>query len=209
VTAQAVSLRKKIEAPKRFYSLAIHELDLSSLPSRLRRGLPSLTMADPLSIGASIVAFIGLADKVIRACTYCIETIKDAPKDIQMILGEVTSLRAVVDSLSAAELHDTTVKLIPSLFEKMGPVEACRSCLSALEGLLPTVAYQASSNRRYTINMMELAWPLKESKARKLLAEISLHKSTLLLAISGDIMLVAASQFRPSPFWATPNTTFC
>ncbi|KAK4207821.1 hypothetical protein QBC37DRAFT_454389, partial [Rhypophila decipiens] len=37
------------------------------------------------------------------------------------------------------------------------------------------------------ISAAQLAWPFKQSRARKLLAELSHHKATLLLAISGDI----------------------
>jgi hypothetical protein len=72
-------------------------------------------MADPLSIGAGIIAFIQLADSVIRACKECIEAIKDAPKDMQMIIGEVTSLKAILESFSAVDLHVNTIKLVPGL----------------------------------------------------------------------------------------------
>jgi hypothetical protein len=142
-------------------------------------------MADPLSIGAGTIAFIQLADSVIRACKECIEAIKDAPKDMQMIIGEVTSLKAILESFSAVDLHVNTIKLVPGLFEATGPVEACQRCLSTLRLLLPSDLPEASLTR---ITFAELAWPMKQSKARKLLAEISGHKATLLLAITGDMM---------------------
>jgi len=142
---------------------------------------------DPLSLGASIIAFVEIAERVIRACEYCIRTVQDAPKDMMMILGETTSLKAIIDSLSAANQPPNISHALPALFRKNGPVEMCRSCLSALENLLPTEppSYSAGNRR---ITFAQLAWPLKESKARKLLAEISHHKSTLLLAITGDMM---------------------
>jgi hypothetical protein len=146
-------------------------------------------MADPLSIGAGVIAFIQLADSVIRACKECIEAIKDAPKDMQMIIGEVTSLKAIIESFSAADVHANTIRLVPSLFEASGPVEACKCCLSALRGLLPPDIPGPSKGKLRRITVRELAWPFgTQSKARKLLAEISLHKSTLLLAITGDMM---------------------
>ncbi|OIW32698.1 hypothetical protein CONLIGDRAFT_642393 [Coniochaeta ligniaria NRRL 30616] len=145
-------------------------------------------MADPVSIAASIVAFVEIADRVIRACKHCIDAVKDAPRDMQIILGEVTSLRAIIDSLSVAELHVNTLKLVPGLLDRTGPVEACHRCLVSLEALLPPTPSQHSHSGRRRITFAELAWPLKESKARKLLAEISLHKSTLLLAITGDMI---------------------
>lgn len=143
---------------------------------------------DPVSLSASIIAFIQIADSVIGICKHCIDSIKDAPKDMQMILGEATSLRAIIESFNAADLHANTLKLVPSLFESAGPIEACRRCLFALERLLPQQTLESQQTRRSRITFAELAWPLKESKARKLLAEISQHKATLLLIISGDMM---------------------
>jgi hypothetical protein len=145
-------------------------------------------MTDPLSIGASVVAFIQLADSVIRLCNDYVQAIKDAPKDMQMIIGEVTSLKAILESFRAVDLHVNTVTLIPSLFETMGPVEACRRCLLTLQSLLPRENPEDSKGKPRKITLADLAWPLKQSKARKLLAEISGHKSTLLLAITGDMM---------------------
>jgi hypothetical protein len=142
-------------------------------------------MADPLSIGASVVAFIQLADSVIRLCNDYVQAIKDAPKDMQIIIGEVTSLKAILESFGAVDLHVNTITLIPCLFETMGPVEACRRCLLTLQSLLPRENPEDSKGKQRKI---DISWPFKQSKARKLLAEISGHKSTLLLAITGDMM---------------------
>lgn len=145
-------------------------------------------MADPLSVGASIIAFVQIADRLIGMCKYWVETIKDAPKEMQMILGEATSLKAIMESLKVAKLHPSTATYVPSLFKASGPVEACRRCLIGLENLLPSEAKLLSlHDRRRGIGFAELAWPLKESRARKFLAEISYHKATLLLAITGDM----------------------
>lgn len=134
-------------------------------------------MADPLSVGASLLAFIGLADRIIRLSKYCIDGVQDAPSDFRIIHGEVSSLRAIVDDLTENDQL--------SLFAKGGALEACHRCLSDLEGLLPA---DTSQGRRRRLTIAELAWPLKQSSARKFLAELSQHKATLLLIISGDIM---------------------
>ncbi|KAB5576232.1 hypothetical protein GE09DRAFT_1185021 [Coniochaeta sp. 2T2.1] len=144
-------------------------------------------MADPVSLAASIVAFIEITDRVIRTCKHCIDAVKDAPHDVQMILGEVMSLRTIMNSFNPSDELDNTTQLDPRLLDKAGPIEACRRCLVSLEALLPPYPSQGAQIGRRRITFAELAWPLKESKARKLLAEVSLHKSTLLLAITGDI----------------------
>ncbi|KAF5709363.1 ankyrin repeat [Fusarium mundagurra] len=140
-------------------------------------------MADPLSIGASVLAFIGLADRIIRTCKNYIEAIEDAPKDIQMILGEATSLRAIIDSIG----ESSATSLVPNLHEQNGPIKSCHSCLASLEALLPPTTGQSETGKRHKITLADLSWPLKQSKVRKLLAEISHHKATLLLAMSGDM----------------------
>ncbi|KAF5600091.1 ankyrin repeat [Fusarium pseudoanthophilum] len=140
-------------------------------------------MADPLSIGASVLAFIGLADRIIRTCKHYIEAIEDAPKDIQMILGEATSLKAIIDSIG----ESSATSLVPNLHEQNGPIKSCYSCLASLEALLPPTMGQSQTGKRRKLTLVDLAWPLKQSKVRKLLAEISHHKATLLLAMSGDM----------------------
>jgi hypothetical protein len=137
---------------------------------------------DPVSAGASIIAFVQIANTVISACKFCIDTIKDAPKDMHMIFGEVTSLKATMESLDVADMHATATS-----------IEACHRCLSELSGLLPRDYDASTKGKNRKITMMELAWPLKQSKARRLLSEISHHKSTLLLAISGDMVSVFSS----------------
>ncbi|KAI5459109.1 vegetative incompatibility protein het-e-1 [Mariannaea sp. PMI_226] len=140
---------------------------------------------DPISLTASLIAFLQITDSVIKACKHCIDTIKDAPKDMEMILGEVMSLRAIIHGLSNTNLPSST----PSLFAQSGPVEACRRCLCALEGLVtPDDKNQKASQSKFRLKLADLSWPLKEPKARKLIAEMSQHKSTLLLAMTGDII---------------------
>lgn len=143
---------------------------------------------DPVSVVNGVIAFIQIADRVIRACNHCIDAVKDAPKDMQMILGETISLRAIIDSLNSVDLHVNTMNLVPSLFAPLGPVEACRRCLSQLEGLIPQEQPQRASQGKRIMTLAELAWPLKQSKARRVMEEISQHKATLLLAMTGDMM---------------------
>lgn len=141
-------------------------------------------MADPLSIAASALAFVGLAEQVIRISKQCIDAIKDAPSDMQMILGEVSSVKAVVEGCKDAGDLDG---LVARLFAPTGPVEACMRCLAELQALLPPDQGPSTMWKKRRITLLELAWPLKQSKARKLLAEISHYKASLLLAISGDM----------------------
>ena len=147
---------------------------------------------DPISLAASLVAFVQIADRIIVACKHCIDTIRDAPRDMMIIVGEITSLKTILDSFATDELRAKTANLAPLLFGPSGPVEACRRCLSSLEKLLPSVQHDPQrGSTRLRITLVELAWPLKESRAKKLLAEIAQHKATLLLAMTGSLVQVS------------------
>ncbi|KAF5622406.1 heterokaryon incompatibility protein het-E-1 [Fusarium sp. NRRL 25303] len=111
-------------------------------------------MADPLSIEASVLAFIGLADRIIRTCKYCIEAVEDAPKDIQMVLGEATSLRAIIDSIS----ESSATSLVPNLHEQNGPIKSCHSCLASLEALLPDTIGQYKTGKRQSEARETIRW---------------------------------------------------
>ncbi|KAK4159498.1 hypothetical protein QBC43DRAFT_326990 [Cladorrhinum sp. PSN259] len=130
---------------------------------------------------ASIVAFIQLTDGVIRICSHIIGTAKDAPRDMVMISGEVTSLRAILSCFAQTELHPMTRQALSTLFAPCGPIQHCYQSIVELERLLPRNPEDPGAINRLT-------WALKEGKIRKLLADVSLHKSTLLLALTGDMM---------------------
>ncbi|KAK4214916.1 hypothetical protein QBC37DRAFT_420170 [Rhypophila decipiens] len=137
-------------------------------------------------VAASIIAFIQLTDTVIRVCSHFIGNAKDAPRDMVIIASEVTSLRAILSCFHQDELHPRTAEALPTLFAPSGPIQACYKAISALERLLPKVPDDAT--RKTSFNLSDLSWALKDSQVRKLLAEITLHKSTLLLALTGDLM---------------------
>ncbi|KAK4222372.1 hypothetical protein QBC38DRAFT_490069 [Podospora fimiseda] len=132
---------------------------------------------------ASIIAFIQLTDTVIRVCSHVIGTAKDAPRDMIMISGEVTSLRAILTCFTDSDepLHPNTEQALPTLFSATGPIQGCYQSIVELENLLPKNPSDASAFKRLT-------WALKEGQIKKLLAQISLHKSTLLLALTGDMV---------------------
>ena len=138
-------------------------------------------MADPLSITGLVLALVDVATKIIN----CVGTIKDAPDDIKLLLCEVTSFKIILESIPTESCW--------SLLKGKGPVlEACDRCLSALIELIPEQFLKASDGGGSKINKRHLAvtrlsWLLKESKAKKTLAELAQHKSTLLLVLSSDM----------------------
>ncbi|KAK3390350.1 vegetative incompatibility protein het-e-1 [Podospora didyma] len=115
---------------------------------------------------ASIVAFLQLADSVIRVCSHIISASKDAPRDMIIISSEAK-----------------TAEALPNVFAAAGPIQACYGSIVALERLLPKIPNDPT--KKSSFRMADLAWALKESQV---LSEISFHKSTPLLALTGDVM---------------------
>ena len=54
---------------------------------------------DGLSITASVVAFVQLADRIITLCKFYIESVKGASHSLRLILIEISSLRCTMESL--------------------------------------------------------------------------------------------------------------
>ncbi|KAK0618870.1 hypothetical protein B0T14DRAFT_430357 [Immersiella caudata] len=165
---------------------------------------------DPFSTAAGIIAVIQIADRVIELCKYYIETARDAPSDIQHIFVETSSIKAVLDSLhflhATSRQHeaahgtlptqtpDPTTHALNHLYGDRGPVEACRRILTDMSYLFPQGSPNAAepnippntSKAKAKAILTALAWPLKEGKAKKLLAELVQHKTTVNLALTVD-----------------------
>ena len=145
---------------------------------------------DGLSVAASVVAFVQLADSVIRLCKFYIESAKDAPHSLRLILIEISSLRCALKSLDY--LLNVDPESLPTavldLWRPGGTAEACKESLAQLQRLLPAAPADkpANGNKRRKITQA-LAWPLKEEKARKLLQEVSQHKDNINLALTIDL----------------------
>ncbi|OIW22523.1 hypothetical protein CONLIGDRAFT_606829 [Coniochaeta ligniaria NRRL 30616] len=149
---------------------------------------------DPLSIAASILAVVQIADRVISLCRFYLELSRDAPSDLRVILIETSALKTILDNIQflASNGHGPTT--LSTLTGKDGPIEGCHKALDQLSGLFSSeYAHDASSNRskrrKVKATLTTLAWPFKGSRARKLLAEVVQHKTTLNLALTADISL--------------------
>ncbi|KAH7009774.1 hypothetical protein EDB80DRAFT_610302, partial [Ilyonectria destructans] len=147
---------------------------------------------DPLSIAASIFAVVQIADRVISLCKFYLELSRDAPSDLRVILIEASALRTILDNIQflASSGHGPTT--LNTLTGNDGPIEGCRRTLDQLNGLFSSdYLHQTSGNRsrrrKVKATLTTLAWPFKESSARKLLVEVVQHKTTLNLALTVDM----------------------
>jgi hypothetical protein len=147
---------------------------------------------DPVSIGASIIAFIQVADRVIELSKYYLEAARDAPSDLRAILIETSTLRTILGNLQflASCGHCPTALHIPAGEE--GPVEGCLRAIKEVEALFPSgystpKGSKSRSKRRKVQNVLAvLAWPFKEERARKLLERLTQYKTTINFALSTE-----------------------
>lgn len=146
-------------------------------------------MAEALAVGAGVIAFMQLADKVIDLAKYYIEAIHDCPRDIRVILVEVSSLKVVLDNLDFLLKNDAgpELRMLAHLTGEKGPIIECHQALAQLERLLPTDIKAAGGKRQKTLTAAgHLAWPLKENSARKLINDITRFKASIQLALIFD-----------------------
>jgi hypothetical protein len=154
--------------------------------------LPTCTqaMAELLAFAASISAFIQLADRVITLSKFYLEALEDCPRDIRVLFIEVSSLRGILESLAffiqiPNDNHANT--LFHQLAGPDGPIEGCRRSLDDLRNLLPRNNRSAGDRRhKMSILAQSLAWPLKETKARKLLQDVLQYKTSIIAALTSE-----------------------
>lgn len=149
-------------------------------------------MAEALAIGAGVIAVIQITERIISLCKFYIETKHNIPSDLRFILLEVSMLKTIFEHLKFLEDCESGVSsTVTALSSEDGPIEGCRQSIVQLEKLFPSDCIQntgqnGSKKRRVKASLTALAWPLKENKARKLMAEIKGYKTTITLALTTE-----------------------
>jgi hypothetical protein len=160
---------------------------------------------DPLSITASIIAIVGLADKIISSCRSYLSTIRDAPSDLRSILIEVSSVKSVAENpeFPAIQGADGDLsRILQDLNGPDGPIHGCRAALMKLEKRFPPTTMRSSTDakRKVTdISLAQLAWPFQRHHAVELLDQISRYRNVISLSMICDMALV--SMTFTSPNW--------
>jgi hypothetical protein len=153
-------------------------------------------MAEAIGLGASIIAIYQIADRLIGLCQFYIETVHNAPSDLRKILVEMSALKTIFQDLEFLKRCDSKLSMVlEGMAGSDGSIGACRKALTDIEKLFPqdyintNRSADGASKRTmiaYKATLVALAWPLKASKAMKLLQDISMHKTTITLALTTD-----------------------
>ena len=180
-----------LEFPPRHISLH-QQSGLFIIPSAPR----TCSMAEVIALTASIIAVVQLADRIASVCKSLIETVQDYPRDLRLIFVETGSLKVIFESLRFLNEDDPVDSaLLQRLRGADGPVEGCKTAMDRLDRLfpplpLPSSKHNGAKRQKLQTTFTSLAWPLKAEKARKLLDEIMRHKSTINVALQGQLLWV-------------------
>ncbi|KZL85619.1 ankyrin repeat protein, partial [Colletotrichum incanum] len=127
-------------------------------------------------------------------CKHYIESARDAPSDLRAILIETTAVKAILENiefLSQCEVGESP--MLDCLFGTSGPVKGCHDAIRGLQDLLQSnkggtqiSGPSRPKTQRIEVILTSLAWPLKATKAKKLLEEIARHKNTITFTLTAD-----------------------
>ena len=149
-------------------------------------------MAEVVAITASVIQIIQITDRVIGLCKFYIGSVHDAPSDLRRMLIETSALKTVLGNLNFLITCNSDVStLVATIAGGDGPIEGCRRAIAEMEKLFPsdfvqTVGQNGIKKPKVNKAFAALAWPFKESKAKKLLEEMMSYKMTICLAITTD-----------------------
>jgi hypothetical protein len=127
-------------------------------------------MAEVLGVGASVIAVIQISGQIISLCKKYIEAVRDCPSDLRLILVEISMLESIfktLNFLTSCNWGDSNN--INILANEDGPIAGCLQSITNLSKLLPQENSQAmgqgrTKKRKLQLTLMELAWPLKETR---------------------------------------------
>ena len=139
---------------------------------------------DPVSAAASVIAVIQIAASVLSTCYEYQSSVKNAPKEAEHIISELSSLKYVLEQvLTVAQREEQSRPKesfsLAKLTTSGGELDICREILTELQRKLqPQEGWRGIKKA--------LTWHFKEGEFRKTLDRIGKSKDTLNLAVTVD-----------------------
>lgn len=171
-------------------SLSFLDLTISNFQLLLTFEIPSYrliyklqTMADPLSIVASVIAIAQLTERLIALGYVYLGGTKAASKDLRELVNELQSLGKVLVVLQDYAQADQNLQstALQSLNGQNGPLPGCALELRRLQ-----LKLEPKQGLRGMIQ--SLKWPFKEQETQQHIARIQRQKSLFILALTVDHM---------------------
>lgn len=156
-------------------------------------------MVEPIGLVGTLLAIVQVSSKLVSICYEYRERVKDAPRELMLVLNEATSVRNITERLINLTNSCESSTYLPSLQSTEEADSPLQQCLSELLGLKDSLKLEKPKKGKFwslkfdkkkTGKMWELKWPLKRSEVEKRLSQIARIKATLQLALSADNTLV-------------------
>lgn len=145
--------------------------------------LASLMMVEPIGLAGTLIAIVQICGKVVSVCYEYRSGVKSAPREISLVLDEVTSVRNIIERLlNILDADDTSA--LPSLQSMNEPDAPLQKCLTELLDLKKSLKLEYKLKLK--LKRSTLMWPLRRVDVEKRLAAIASIKATLQLAMSAD-----------------------
>ncbi|KAK0722057.1 hypothetical protein B0T26DRAFT_701172 [Lasiosphaeria miniovina] len=148
--------------------------------------------AEALALGASIAAFIQLADRITSLARNVVDSTADMPTTLRMAHAETSALKDVLGELKRT--HATSgVEANTALMEATKkPLENCHSSMEKLEAELAKLSISPSAVRRAPGKRQKVTQAVKwaaggEDRVKKLVSNLVTEKATLSLVLLSDI----------------------
>lgn len=139
---------------------------------------------EALGIAASIIAVIQLAGKLTSLGYGYIGGVKRAPKDVQELLDELSSLVKVLVVLrDYVDKNPQSAAALQTLNGPGGPIHGIGQELGVLQSKLDPTGKDGFKGI-----MGDLKWPLKEKETMQHISRIDRHKSLFIFALTTDQM---------------------
>ncbi|KAJ9244254.1 hypothetical protein DTO280E4_4528 [Paecilomyces variotii] len=142
---------------------------------------------EALGAASSVIAVIQIAGGIIDICGGCINTMRNAKKDINDLQKAVKDCHAVLQRLAHIAYGPNSQKLLATQ-ELVSSISDCRYDLEALEAKL---AYGGSDDRKKANRMRQfwfrtIKWPLTKRDVENAINTIERHKRLFILALQVD-----------------------
>jgi GTPase SAR1 family protein len=133
-------------------------------------------MADPLSVAASIIAVLQLAQSVVQG----IQAVKDSSKERKTVRDEVIYLSGLLFNLKGGlERHELNQELLSSLDTPLGPLSQLKDALEQLSKMLIPSDGLKKVGRT-------ISWAFQKEKIDDLLRKIERQKTFILFALENN-----------------------
>jgi hypothetical protein len=140
-----------------------------------------------VGIISNVASVIQISGQILKACFAYYQAVHDAERDIERIVGVVTTLKGVLEGLR--DLVDTkpTDEAKPVLDPLFEPLKQCDDALRELgKGLGMSIEEPAKCSQVKIGFRMKARWPFKSRDLEKILVRIEAHKTTFILAVSSN-----------------------